>query len=532
MSYKRNETQQMTMFDSMFGLTAREQKALEHSWAKTFSEEIFPAIDEDRFSVLYSENASRPNTPVNVIIGALILKELFDLSDDEVVENLMLDFRYQYALHTTSFEEQPLSDKSLTRFRQRCYDYEQVQGKDLLHGCVTDLAAKIAKLMKIDGRIRRMDSLMVEANIRKLSRMELLYRCVSKLVIYLKNNGFEDRIFPMDHYTEPDDFNRFIYHSRSTETDERIAILLNDSDTLLSRCDDLEDVTEYQLLLRCVSEQTIVENGSRRLKTKKDGLLGSSILQSPVDPDATYREKAGKAHRGYSANFEEAVGKNGSVVMDYQFESNNASDSALLKDRLEKLDPMQEPVVLVTDGAYCGTGNTELAASKNIELVTTTLTGRKTDVVMGAFAFNEDGSKVLACPAGHQPKSCTYIKQSGMCQISFDREICAGCPYQQHCHPKVFKRVSKVTVSKTMRERARMQARMNTERFKYLARIRNGAETIPSLLKNEYGVNQMLVHGKTRCKFFFGCKIAAINFRKLFGFRKGLGHYAPNPVLS
>ena len=145
MSYKRNETQKMTMFDSMFGLTAREQKALEHSWAKTFSEEIFPAIDEDRFSVLYSENASRPNTPVNVIIGALILKELFDLSDDEVVENLLLDFRYQYCLHTTSFEEQPLSDKSLTRFRQRCYDYEQVQGKDLLHGCVTDLAAKKPK---------------------------------------------------------------------------------------------------------------------------------------------------------------------------------------------------------------------------------------------------------------------------------------------------------------------------------------------------------------------------------------------------
>ena len=31
--------------------------------------------------------------------------------DDEMVENLMLDFRIQYALHTTSFEEQPLSDR-------------------------------------------------------------------------------------------------------------------------------------------------------------------------------------------------------------------------------------------------------------------------------------------------------------------------------------------------------------------------------------------------------------------------------------
>ena len=62
----------------------REKKVLERSWAKIFADEIFPAIDEERFSVLYSENdATRPNTPVNVIVGALIIKELFDYSDDE-----------------------------------------------------------------------------------------------------------------------------------------------------------------------------------------------------------------------------------------------------------------------------------------------------------------------------------------------------------------------------------------------------------------------------------------------------------------
>ena len=135
--------------------------------------------------------------------------------------------------------------------------------------------------MKLDGKIRRMDSLMVEANIRKLSRMELLYRCVSKLVIYLNKNSMEDRIFPMGHYCEADDFNRFIYHSRSTDTDERIAILLRDADTLLERCRDLEDVTEYQLLVRCISEQTVVEDGKRRLKNKADGAKGQESCSLP-----------------------------------------------------------------------------------------------------------------------------------------------------------------------------------------------------------------------------------------------------------
>ena len=90
MSFKSNDCQQLTFDDSLFSLTKREKKTLKKSWAKVFADEIFPAIDEERFSVLYSDKASRPNTPVNVIVGALIIKELFDYSDDEIVENLML----------------------------------------------------------------------------------------------------------------------------------------------------------------------------------------------------------------------------------------------------------------------------------------------------------------------------------------------------------------------------------------------------------------------------------------------------------
>ena len=260
--------------------------------------------------------------------------------------------------------------------------------------------------------------------------------------------------------------------------------------------------------------------------------MSSGIMQSPVDPDATFREKAGKEHRGYTANIEETVGQNGSVVTDYQFEQNNVSDSVMLKDHLEKMDEQSEETVLIADGAYSGTDNANLASSKNVKLITTDLTGKDVDVVMGAFEFNEDGTEVLSCPAGNKPKSCTYIKQTGICQVSFAKDVCEHCPYRIHCHPKTYKRVCKVKASKKMRERARMKANMNTEEFKNYGRLRNGAETVPSILKNIYGVNKMRVHGKLRCKFFFGSKIAALNFRKLFRYRMGLGHYAPNPVLA
>lgn len=107
---------------------------------------------------------------MNVCVGALIIREMFQISDDEMVKNLMLDPRYQYALHTTSFDEQPMSDKTLSRFRKRCYDYEQETGVDLLHGCVTGLSEKIAEMMKVNPRIRRMDSMMVETELISLNK--------------------------------------------------------------------------------------------------------------------------------------------------------------------------------------------------------------------------------------------------------------------------------------------------------------------------------------------------------------------------
>ncbi len=141
------------LYGYLLSLTPRERKALENSWVKGFAEEIFPAIDKKPFAVLYSDKASRPNTPVNVTVGALIIKELFDYTDDEMVENLMFDPRMQYALHTISFEEQPLSDKTLSRFRKRCYDYETLYNVDLYHDCIQNLSASIAKLMQISGKI-------------------------------------------------------------------------------------------------------------------------------------------------------------------------------------------------------------------------------------------------------------------------------------------------------------------------------------------------------------------------------------------
>ena len=55
----------------------------------------------------------------------------------------------------------------------------------------------------------------------------------------------------------------------------------------------------------------------------------------------------------------------------------------------------------------------------------------------------------------------------------------------------------------------------------WIRRIRNGVETVPSVIRNKYLVDQMPVIGKLRTKQFFGFKVAALNITKLIRYTKG-----------
>lgn len=262
MSFVKNDNQQISLIDSTFNLTEREKRMLEKSWAKIFADKVFPAIDENIFSVLYSKKASRPNTPVNVIVGALILKEALNVTDDEIVEAMAFDIRYQYALHTTSFEEQPISDRTLSRFRARVLSYETEHDVDLIHECVVKTAKEISDFMNMTPDKQRMDSLMVAANIRNLSLLELFYTCVSNLCKIMNERGTK---IPDEqhHYIEKDDYNKCIYHKRNMDATERTIVVMKDADILIKICDstgDFDDTSEYQLLIRLLKERTIIDD--------------------------------------------------------------------------------------------------------------------------------------------------------------------------------------------------------------------------------------------------------------------------------
>ncbi|MBQ8996237.1 MAG: transposase [Oscillospiraceae bacterium] len=533
MSFAKNDSQQITLDDSCNRLTQREQKHLEKSWAKYFADYIFPNIDEERFRVLYSKKDSRPNTPVNVILGGLMLKEMFGMSDEEFMETLMFDVRFQYALHTSSYEEQPISDRTFGRFRQRCNSYETETGKDLIREAVEELSQQFAKMMKISGSVKRMDSMMVASNIKRMSRLELLYTCVSNMVQELEKASVE---LPetLKHYTEKDDLNKVIYHAKSENVDTRIQTVLSEAKEVKELCgSDYDKSSNYQLLLRVLREQTNQDGeGNYILKEKADHAMNSQILQNPADPDATYRSKAGKQNRGYVANIVEDVSEKNSIVTMYQFEQNTYSDSKFTKDTVEKLGKQETPVTLVADGAYGGQKNEEYAKENNIELVSTDLVGRKPKEILADFEMNEDGTSVLHCPAGYSPKSCSYNEKEEKINMSFRKEHCENCPFKDQCNPREYTRTYKVSISKKSQQRAKQFRRRQSEEFKQLSNIRNGAETVPSYLRRKYNVDRMPVRGLQKCKMYFGLKLCASNIKKFCRYMQDMIDDAMSPVMA
>ena len=62
---------------------------------------------------------------------------------------------------------------------------------------------------------------------------------------------------------------------------------------------------------------------------------------------------------------------------------------------------------------------------------------------------------------------------------------------------------------------------MDDETRTFLGQIRNGAGTVPSVLRNKYTVNKMPIRGKLKTKQFFGFKVVSLNFSKRIRFIQG-----------
>jgi len=87
-----------------------------------------------------------------------------------------------------AFPEQPVSKNILTNFRAVVYKYNQGYSIDLIQEEIEAQDKAFSKLLKIEGKTVRMDSLMISSSCKKLTRLEIIYSTVRKLIKVIDQN--------------------------------------------------------------------------------------------------------------------------------------------------------------------------------------------------------------------------------------------------------------------------------------------------------------------------------------------------------
>ena len=84
---KNTKHLQTDLFGLFNSLPERMKKKVKESEEYYFYKLIFSQIDEEIFSVLYSDKKSRPNAPINALVSALILMNRYNWIKDQYPEN-------------------------------------------------------------------------------------------------------------------------------------------------------------------------------------------------------------------------------------------------------------------------------------------------------------------------------------------------------------------------------------------------------------------------------------------------------------
>ena len=155
---------QESLWQSQFLVTPKKAKRLEGSWAEVFRNEALPLIDEELFAPMYCADNGRPNRAVQTVLGVHLLKEMFNLTDGEALEQLEFNLLWHHALRL-DIEETHLPQKTLHNFRVRLMQHD---GGRLAFQETTD---RIIQALGIRTGKQRLDSTHIMSNIATLTRL-------------------------------------------------------------------------------------------------------------------------------------------------------------------------------------------------------------------------------------------------------------------------------------------------------------------------------------------------------------------------
>jgi len=414
-----------------------QQDLLGNSKEKWFYNLILKNINENNFRQLYSKKASRPNVAVNILVSALILKELKGISFDELMESVMFDLRFKVALGLERINEVPFSRATLFNFQNRILEHEQVTGINLIELVFDSLTTQQLKQLSLKTDIQRTDSTMVSSNIRKYSRIQLLIEVLIRLEKILEETDKQLIGEQLQAYLKTGS-GKYVYGIKSDELPrelEQLGKVYYAVHNLISGKDQYQVKDEFIIFERVYQEHFIVVD--QEIGPKPTAELNSGMLQSPDDQEATYRKKKEQHSKGYTINGTETANPDNPIqlITDIAVNPNNIDDTQILNNRIDKIvEKTPDLNELHTDGGYGSEDNDKKLEALKITQITTAVRGRESEIEKKIEQISQSPDVyTVECPG--QKAVSTPTKQRY--KVRFDKNICNECPLKEQC--QIFK---------------------------------------------------------------------------------------------
>jgi hypothetical protein len=383
---KNDQHLQLPLISDLDTLPPKLKDRLESSWAGAFYREVFVRLAEEPFAVLYSDEASRPNIPINVLVGLDTLKAGFGWSDEEMYESFCFNLQVRYALGYRKLDEGHFELRTVYNFRRRLSEHMQETGQELLAQAFEQITDEQLAAFSLQTNKLRMDSTQVASNIRQFSRLQLLVEVLQRVHRDLSEADQHQYGGEFEPYLKGSS-GQYVYQVKSgayASHLDQIGRLMSQLVTDLAPA--YAGQPSYQMLVRVFNEHFIVEAGDEddnddRLRPRQGDELSADSLQSPDDWIATYRQKRGEAFTGYVANLAETCHPDNpfQLIVDLQTKPNTTDDAHMLAERLAALKKRTGLDEMHTDGGYNSPAVDQLMRQEQVEQVQTAIRGRQPD---------------------------------------------------------------------------------------------------------------------------------------------------------
>ena len=537
--YKPNQKHlQPPLISNVNDLPEEQRQRLEASWAGVFYRDFFCRIREDCFAVLYAEVPSRPNTPVNVLLGLETLKAGHGWSDEELYDHFTFDLQVRYALGYHDLREGRFELRTLYNFRRRLSQYNQEHGVNLVAQAFEDITDQQIVALKVQTGIQRMDSTQIASNILDMSRLQLLVEGLLRMHRLLSEAEQHSYQEWLGAYVEGSS-GQYVYRVKGKEATaahtQQVGQVIHW--LLLELKERYGTTPAYQTLERLFRENfDLREEG---VQVKPNDQIGAGCLQSLDDQEASFRRKGSAEYKGYVANLTQTCDPNNAVqlITKVQVAPNNVDDADLLAQALPDLKERIGIETLYADGAYGSPAADEQLNEQQVELIQTGIRGKapaadKLSLSQFHFTTTQKGKPItITCPNGQEVlvepgRTTGYIAR-------FDPLICQTCPFalQDRCRAKSGKKDPAFKLSFTQQEVNWARRRQRFENSRQAGKNPRAAiEAVIRAVKHPFPAGKLPVRGLFRVSCLVIASAAMANLRSIWRFQQENNAEISGPV--